>query len=487
MKEVRQKLIDTEDDQDPSESSQSFCKDKWKECLDLIEKDIPWQTFKTWFIPLIPVSFVDETLILRVPSRFVFEWLESHFSKTLNSSVKNVFGENASVEYLIAPSTRDKHDKADPEISKGENDSDKKEAEKPSPPLTDSRLNPLFTFGNFFIHRKNSMVKKAAEYVALHLDSSRYNPLFYYGDTGTGKTHLLNAIGNSVSNQQPGKKVTYLNGGQFLHEYVYALQKGSINDFKEMLVNSDVFLLDDVHYLSNKVKSQENLVYVISQLLGKNKRVVITSNVPPGRLMKFNERLISTFQNGLIVDLFVPENNTREKIIRHHLNENDIQLSDELVEYLTEKFDSNMHNLNAALVRISAQISLLGSSINLDECRSITSHLYSQPQIGSGRIADLSKITVDKVIRNVGGFFDVPPDLIMGNSRLARVVLARQIAMHISRKYTGESFASIGYHFGDRSHATVLYACNRIQKKLKDNPELKDAVEGIVAGIFGLG
>jgi len=487
MKDVRQNLVDAEEDQDPSGSNQSFCKDKWKECLDFIEKDIPWQTFKTWFIPLIPVSFVDETLILRVPSRFVFEWLESHFSRILNNSIKKVFGENARVEYLIAPSVRDKHDKADSEISPGENDSDKAEPEKSVPALTDSRLNPLFAFNNFFVYRKNSMVKKAAEYVASHLDSSRYNPLFYYGDTGTGKTHLLNAIGNNVSNQYPGKKVTYLNGGQFLHEYVYALQKGSINDFKEMLMNSDVFLLDDVHYLSNKMKSQENLVYVISQLLGKNKRVAITSKVPPNRLMKFNERLISTFQNGLIVDLMIPEHNTRKKIIQHHLNKNGVQLSEDLVEYLSEKFDSNMHNLNAALVRISAQVSLLGSSIDLDECRSITSHLRSELQISFGKIADLSKITVDKVIRNVGEFFEVPPDLISGNSRLARIVLARQIAMYISRKYTGESFTSIGYHFGDRSHATVLYACNKIQKKLKDNPELQDAVEGIVASIFGLG
>lgn len=485
MKEVRQDLFDSEDDQEPSGSDQNLCKKKWGECLDFIEKEIPWQTFKTWFFPIIPVSFVEETLVLRVPSRFVFEWLESHFSDTLDSNIKRVFGENARVEYLVAPSSRDKHDKADPEIRR-EDDSDKAEAEKPAPSLADSVLNPLFAFDNFFVYRKNSMVKKAAEYVASHLDNSRFNPLFYYGNTGSGKTHLLNAIGNTFSRHHPGKKITLLNGGQFLHEYVYALQNGLINDFKGMLINSDVFLLDDVHYLSNRMKSQENLAYVISQLLGKNKRIVITCNAPPSRLMKFSERLVSIFQSGLIVDLVIPERTTREKIIEHRLKEAGVQLSEELVEYLGEKFDSNMHSLNAALVRISAQISLLGSSINLDECRSITSHLRSESQDSKAKMADLSRITVDKVIRNVGRFFEVPPDLISGNSRLAKIVMARQIAMYISRKYTGDSFASIGYHFGDRSHATVLYACKKIQRELKDSPELQNAVERIVAAIFGL-
>ena len=486
MKGVRQDLFDPEQDQEPSGSDDNFFKKKWKECLEFIEKEIPWQTFKTWFIPIIPVSFVDEVLILRVPSRFFFEWLESHFSGMLNNSIEKVFGEKAQVEYLIAPSPRDKYDKSESDIPQ-ESDSSKSLAVDSEPrAMLDTHLNPRFTFNNFFIYQKNNMAKKAAEFVASHLENNRFNPFYYYGDVSTGKTHLLNAIGNNVCEVYPGKQITYLNGGQFIHEYVSALQSGKINDFKEALTNLDVFLLDDVHYLSNKMKSQENLVYVISQLLGKNKQIVISSNVPPNRLPKFSERLISTFKNGLIVDLSMPETNTRERIIKYHLNENGIQLSTDIVEYLTENFD-NMHNLNAALIRICAQVSLMGSSINLDECRKITSHLHSESQTINGTMMGLAKITVDKVIRNVAAFFEVPPDLISGNSRIARIVLARQIAMYVSRKYTGESYASLGYHFGDRTHATVLYACNKIQKGLKNNPDLQNMIEAIVTAVFGLG
>lgn len=486
MKGVRQDLFDPEGDQDPTGSDDSLFKNKWKECLKLIEKEIPWQTFKTWFIPIMPVSFVDEALILRVPSRFFFEWLESHFSAILNNSVERVFGEKARVEYLIAPSPHDKHEKSKTDTPYEGIDATKPSAEDLKPPqMLHTHLDPRFTFNNFFVYRKNSMAKKAAEYVASHLESSRFNPLCYFGDPGTGKTHLLNAIGKHVRESFPGKQVIHLNSGQFIHEYVSALQKGEINNFKETLTNADVFLLDDVHYFSNKMKSQENLLYVISQLLGKNKQVVITSNLPPNRLPKFSPRLISTFKNGLIVDLSIPENSTREKIIQYHLNENGVRLSMDIVEFLTEKFD-NMHNLNAALIRISAQVSLLGSSINLEECRKITSHLHSEPQIADGSMKGISRITVDKVIRNVAAFFEIPPDLISGNSRIARIVLARQIAMYISRKYTGESFTSLGYHFGNRTHATILYACNKIQNRLRNNAELTDVIETIITGIFGL-
>jgi chromosomal replication initiator protein len=485
MKSVRQDLFDQEEDQDPSGSDHSLFKKKWKACLKFIEKEIPWQTFKTWFIPIMPVSFVDEVLILRVPSRFFFEWLESHFSSILNNSVEKVFGEKARVEYLIAPSPRDKQDKSKLDAPEEIVTRETTLEDIARPETLGTPLDPRFTFNNFFVYRKNSMAKKAAEYVAVHLENNRFNPLCYFGDSGTGKTHLLNAIGNHVCDVYPGKQVINLNGGQFIHEYVSALQKGKINNFKEMLIDVDVFLLDDVHYFANKMKSQENLLYVISQLLGKNKIVVITSNLPPNRLPKFNPRLISTFKNGLIVDLSIPEHNTREKIIQYHLDENGIRLPMDIVEFLTEKFD-NMHNLNAALIRICAQVSLLGSSINLDECRKITSHLHSGFQIANGSVTALSRITVDKIIRNVAAFFEIPPDLMSGNSRIARIVLARQIAMYISRKYTGESFTSIGYHFGNRTHATILYACNKIQSRMRNDAELENMIETVMTGIFGM-
>jgi chromosomal replication initiator protein len=236
MSEVPKDLFDPDDEQDPSNNK------KWEECLKLIKEEIPWQTFQTWFIPIIPVSYHDETLVLRAPSRFVSEWIESHFSETLNKIVKKVFGEKSKIEYLIAPTFLDKQDKIDLGHSDEKDSKNVKSLEKQTPIKIDICLNQKHTFDNYFVHRHNRMVKKAAEYITTHLDISNYNPSFYYGDPGTGKTHLLNAIGNSISVRFPDKRIILLGSEQYLHEYVCSLQNGKINDFKEVLTNSDVFL-----------------------------------------------------------------------------------------------------------------------------------------------------------------------------------------------------------------------------------------------------
>lgn len=484
MKDVCQDLIEPEENGDPSGSGSNSVKKKWKLCLNLIEKEVPWQTFQTWFVPLNPITYIDETLTLRVSSRFVSEWLESHFSKILKKIVKSVFGEKAQIEYLITPSSQDK-----PEQEQSSNEKKSKNNKKRETPIQvkiDSYLNSYSTLDSFIVTRKNKMVKKAAEYVSTFLENNLYNPLFICGDVGTGKTHILNAIGNNIAKKFSEKKVIFLSGEQFLHDYVCALQKGKVNDFKVELTNMDVFLLDDVHYFSGKVNSQESIIYILTQLHKKNKRIIITSNTPPNRLTKFNQHLISIFQKGLILELVIPEQNTREKIIKQYLEENKIQFSDEIISYLSEKFNSNMHMLNAVLVRIAAQVSLLGMPINLDECRQIVSHLNPEFQAGNGKIPANFKITIEKIIRNVSDYFEIPPDVITGNSRYGKIVLARQIAMYISRKYTGESLRNIGYHFSDRSHASVLYAYNRIKKVLAENRELRDIVEKITDIIMGV-
>ena len=486
MKEVCQNLNEPEDGQYPSDQVRNTIKKKWEQCLRLIEKEIPWQTLQTWFTPLIPVSYIDDTLTLRVPSRFVFEWVESHFSEILNEIVQKVFGKKSQLEYLITPSQENKKENLDLNSPIEEDLEKNKKSVKSGSFKIDSRLNPYNILSNFFVHRKNKIVIKAAEYVSTYLDNQKYNPFFIYGDVGTGKTHVLNAIGNNASAKFPEKKIVFLSGEQFLHEYVSAVQRNKINNFKEELSNADLFLLDDVHYFSGKVNSQESLVYILSQIQKGNRRIVITSNLPPNRLLKFNQRLISIFQMGLISDLEIPESDTRTKIINQYFSENGIQLSDEIIEYLSEKFNSNMHILNSVLVRIVAHVSLLGSPIGLDECRHIVFNLNPELQIRNGKIPHNLKITVDKIIHNVGEYFDIPSDVISGSSRYGKIVLARQIAMYISRKYTGESLANIGYHFGDRNHASVLYACNKIKKKIQESPELRELVKKIIEGIIGL-
>lgn len=485
MKEVRPEFSDIENSEVPN-SDQDDHKRRWEKCLELIQKDIPWQTFQTWFVPIRPISFIENTLTLRVPSRFVFEWLESHYANVLKKIIADVFGKEAQVEYLVAPSPQDKIDfTASDEESSGDtsrhsNSISRVEAFDPSYYRC---TKSWFTLDNFLVHKSNRMVKKAAEFVSTHFNTKEYNPLFCFGDIGTGKTHVLNAIANNVQRHFPKKQIVFLSGEQYLHEYVVALQKQRINEFKEGLAGVDLLLLDDIHFLSGKMRSQECLVYVISQLLDNNKRVVLASSIAPNRLSQFSSRLISIFQNGLIVDLVIPEYSTREKIIRQFLDENGVRLSDDIIEFLSERFNSNMHVLNAGLVRIAAQMSLLGNTITLNECRAILSQFSPELQITNGKAPRHSRITIDKIIREVGEFFNIPPDVVSGNSRYSRIVLARQLAMYLARKYTNESLSSIGYHFGDRNHTSVLYACKKVQQRVQKDPEFKNIIESISSNL----
>lgn len=487
MKEVRKEVpdegsVEREDDQ-KSPEVQVTCKTKWVECLKLIKKEIPWQTYRTWFTPIIPVSYIENKLILRISSRFVYEWIDTHFSEFIRKIVRSVFGENSDVDYLIATSSEDKIDLN--LVEEDEPEGRKPKRKKAEPVEIDLHLNPRFNLNNFLVRKKNKMAKKAAEFISTHLNSDEYNPLFYYGDVGTGKTHLLNAIGNDVSSKFSEKQVTLMGGEQFLHEYVRSIKNGTINEFKDTLANCDVFLLDNVDHLSNKIHSQQTLGYLITQLLQKNKRIVVTSKLAPSRLIKFETGLVSIFQKGLIVDLVVPGVNTREKIIRNYLGENNVQLDNEVIEFLGEKLNSNMNILNAVLVRIIATVSLMDNPISLSECRHIISQFSPEFQITRGSSPNYYKITADNIIQNVSEVLNIPTDIISGKSRCAKVVLARQIAMYLSRKHTKESLSSIGYHFGDRNHSAVLYACNKIREKLLDDPELRNHVEQITQKIVG--
>jgi len=228
----------------------SSIQEKWKACLEKIKSQLPLQSFRTWFLPIIPVSFTDDTLILRVPSRFFFEWVESHYGEMIKAVVREVFGFRAGVEYLIASG------KPRPVELQEVLEEVQEEVKIPEPePASKSwleesvELDDAFHFDNFFTGGDNELALKAAEYVAGHTSKVKYNPLFIYGDIGTGKTHLLHAIGNRVRERRSNARIVFLSAEKFMNEYVASLQNGEITQFKNNLASLDVFILDDLQNL----------------------------------------------------------------------------------------------------------------------------------------------------------------------------------------------------------------------------------------------
>jgi len=456
----------------------SSIQEKWKACLEKIKSQLPLQSFRTWFLPIIPVSFTDDTLILRVPSRFFFEWVESHYGEMIKAVVREVFGFRAGVEYLIASG------KPRPVELQEVLEEVQEEVKIPEPePASKSwleesvELDDAFHFDNFFTGGDNELALKAAEYVAGHTSKVKYNPLFIYGDIGTGKTHLLHAIGNRVRERRSNARIVFLSAEKFMNEYVASLQNGEITQFKNNLASLDVFILDDLQNLAHKNKSQEVLLYILNELVRKKRQVILAASMPPAGMKEFNKQLLSFIQKGLMVDLLPASIFTRRKFVHHFLEEHEVELSEEAVEFLITALSHNMHLLHATMVRVVAQISLLGRPLEMEHLKAIVAQMF--PDWNGSREVLYPRpeaLTIEKIVNEVALYFNVPVDVLLGNSRKREIQMARQVAMYLVRHLTSEPLTRIGYHFNNRTHASVLYACNKIEKALKNNPLLKDSV-----------
>ena len=465
-----------------SESQPESVNERWLKCLEFIEKSLPKQTVHTWFLPISPISFVDNILFLKLQSQFFQDWLDSHYRMVLDEAVRAIFGEESRVEYIVSSDSPQKPgSQVVPSEDNQEIPVEVKVATSSEKPLR-SHLNSRFTLNNFFASQENRFVYKAVEYVAHNLATPQYNPLVIHGGIGTGKSHLLHALGNCASDNSDKARQIYMTGESFLHHYIGALQGNRINKFVNTLRNVDVFLLDNIQFLSGKVKSQEMLLFIFGELVKLDRQVVVTIDTPPNKLIRFNPRLVALLQSGLIADAHKSDRITRESIIRHHLQKNDINLEEKTIQYLSEKLNNNIHQLHAVIVRIVAQISLLGKQLSFDDVRYIVSQLCPCDACDDGSPGYISRqVKVSDILLATSKYYDVPVDILQGISRKQRVITARQTAIYLCRELTDESLNAIGFHFSSLHHASVLYAHKKVKNSLANKPRLKSAVEKIKA------
>jgi len=477
MQEVRvNKSNDLDNPQDRDPVQKSF-RTGWKRCLDILGDEVPQQTVRTWFEPISPVSYIGNTLTLRVPSRFFFEWIDSHYGRLLENAAEMIFGSSTKLDFLVAPSHQKNMEL--PVETEGIN-SQKVSSEKSSIGYhLESYLDNQFTFDNYFGSGENEIALKAAEHFAKNKNFAYLNPLFIFGGIGCGKTHILHAIGQCISNSDSDYKICSLTAEYFIHEYIFALQNNKINEFKEFILNQDVFLLDDIQYFSNKKNSQEILYFLLTQLHKHKKRTVLTSNISPNLFNQINLKLISFFQKGLIIDVKEPDYNTRAIIIRNTLERHNIRMDDEVTSLLNDELAGNTHLLKAALTRIIAQNSLLKKPLDLTGCLRIIQQLKPLDTAEAFHRIQNKRINVEHIIRKVSEYFDIPIEFITGKSRRSNIVYARQVAMYLARRILPESLSSIGYHFGDRHHASVLHSYKKISSELDRNLILRKNIEEI--------
>ncbi len=455
---------------------------KWQQCLTLMKEKVTHQAFQTWLEPIIPVNFVDNQLILRVPSQFFYEWIESNFYEILHTAVKKVFGLHAKIDYLIAS-----RPDSEPETMNLETPEKSETPEKTETPAIISdeiNLDNRYSFTNFFVGNDNELALRAAQEVARHPGKTDFNPLFVYGDTGCGKTHLLNALGKAVLEKTKRKKVRYYSSEVFVNEYIYALQTKNIDKFNRQFLRNDVILFDDVHFLSGKNKSQEGLYFLLSEMERRRKQIVISSSIPPSQLKGFKKRLISFFKRGLIVDLIPPSYQTRIRWMEDYCQRNNLNLLPEVKELLARTLTEGLHQMRAVMVRIAAQSSLLGEPVSLQATRRILEQIDTSWVEKNGHFPFQKSIKIEDIIRTVAEYLNIPQDLIVGFSRQREVSYARQIAIYLCKELTHLPFQSIGYYFSDRHYTAILYNYRKIAEQIHHNSMLAGMISEIKSRLY---
>jgi len=438
----------------------------WKECLKIIKENVPNITYNTWFLPIKPAELNDGVLKVEVPNSFFIEWIEEHYNTLINKTINQVLGENGKLVYVIVKEddTLDLFDDVQPLKPSVISSEQKPEEEH------ETFLNPKYRFDNFIKGEGNQLARAAAIAVSENPGETSFNPLFIYGGVGLGKTHLIQAIGNKIVNESKKKKVIYLSADIFTVEFVEAIQNNTVNEFSNFYKSMDVLIIDDIQFLIGKEKTQDLFFHIFNTLHQAGKQIVLSSDKPPKDLNGLNERLISRFQWGLTTDIQPPDFETRIAILNNKAKSYGISLSNEILEYIAYNITTNIRELEGCLIKLLANASLSSAEINFELVKKTVKEIATVRE---------TNISIDYINKVVCEYFGVDENKVREKNRKKEVVIARQVAMYLSKKLTRSSLKTIGLHFGGRDHSTVIHAYNNIDRLIEEDPSLKESIDTI--------
>jgi chromosomal replication initiator protein len=434
----------------------------------LIKKDVPNITYNTWFLPIKPYEFDGKILKIQVPNNFFIEWIEEHYNTLINKTINQILGENGKLVYIINDDSED-----DPTLF----DYPKVEPEQKSTAIHtveksfESNLSPRYQFDNFIKGESNQLARAAAIAISDNPGETSFNPLFIYGGVGLGKTHLIQAIGNNILSKFPDKKIIYLSADIFTTQFVEAIQSNKVNEFSAIYNKMDVLIIDDIQFLTGREKTQDLFFHIFNNLHQARKQIILSSDRPPKDLKGMSDRLISRFQWGLSADVQAPDFETRIAILKRKADSFGISLSNEIVDYIAYNITSNIRELEGCLIKLLANASLRNKEIDFELTRKTVKEISTKRE---------ANISIDSITRIVCENFKVDENKVREKNRKKEVVLARQIAMYLSKRLTKSSLKTIGLHFGGRDHSTVIHAYNNIEKLTKEDVSLNEMVSRLV-------
>jgi chromosomal replication initiator protein len=431
----------------------------WQKVLEELEKKVPKPTLKTWFNNVTPVQIYNGVLKIEVPNKLVKDWLESKFHLILLKTVKEFIQEIKNIEYILNTQIKTRTKR----ISKYS--FQQKITIFEVHPSTN--LNPRYRFENFVVGSNNELAFAAAQGVVSNL-GTKFNPLFIYGGVGLGKTHLLQAIGNEVLRKYNNtKKVRYATTEQFTNELINALKNQTIDEFRQKFREIDVLILDDVHFLSGKNKSQEELFHTFNELYNSSKQIVFSSDRAPRMIPDIEERLQSRFEGGLVVDITPPDFETRLAILRLKNQEKNYFLPDFSLEIIAEKITKNIRELEGALNYVAFRVKNV-TNLNKEKVEELLKDYLKQ---------SFKKVSPKKIIKIVAEFYNLKEEDLLKKIRRKEIIKPRQILMYLLREIGKLSYNTIGELLNNRDHTTVLYSYEKIEKEIQQNFELYQEIE----------
>ncbi|MEH7391833.1 chromosomal replication initiator protein DnaA [Bacillus sp. JJ1503] len=437
--------------------------DLWNNALTSIEKKISKPSYETWLKSTKAHSLQGDTLTITAPNEFARDWLEERYSQLISGILYDITGEELGVKFIIPQNQSE-------EALNFPNPPRKADKEDEHPELPLNMLNPKYTFDTFVIGSGNRFAHAASLAVA-EAPAKAYNPLFIYGGVGLGKTHLMHAIGHYVLDHNPSAKVVYLSSEKFTNEFINSIRDNKAVDFRNKYRKVDVLLIDDIQFLAGKESTQEEFFHTFNTLHEESKQIIISSDRPPKEIPTLEDRLRSRFEWGLITDITPPDLETRIAILRKKAKAEGLDIPNEVMLYIANQIDSNIRELEGALIRVVAYSSLINKDINADLAAEALRDIIpsSKPKV----------ITILDIQRVVGEHYNVKLEDFKAKKRTKSVAFPRQIAMYLSRELTDFSLPKIGEEFGGRDHTTVIHAHEKISKLVQTDTQFQKEIKEI--------
>ena len=425
----------------------------WEQTCVLLAKDMNYVSYDTWVENnMVPTEIRDDTVIITVKMDSMIPMIQKKYLNLIEKCLTESAGKPMKAMMLSKDAA--KNLKTNPDVE-DEND---------------PHLNPKYTFENFVVGSGNRFAHAAALAVAEN-PAEAYNPLFIYGGVGLGKTHLMQAIGHFIHQNDPGRKILYMTSESFTNELISAIQLKKTFEFREKIRKVDVLMVDDIQFIAGRESTQQEFFNTFNELHNENKQIILTSDKPPKDIQRLEERLCSRFEWGLVADIQRPDIDTRVAILREKTLQEGISVPDDVLQLIAGKIDSNIRELEGCLTRLVAFSSLVKQPITTELCEQALKEIFDQRRH--------KQVTAELVMQTVSDYYGLTLNDLIGPTRKREITVPRQIAMYLTREMTGMSLPQIGSVFGGRDHTTVMHSCKTVEAGTAGDSNLSMVVDDI--------